>query len=133
MPLPQKQSKKRLWQPGLSEKNRARIEKLPFKNLILASVVINLTTAILVILLQKFLPPEVPLFYGLPKGEEQLANSVRLIIPSLVSFIIISFNSALSLFLDDDFSKKALILAGASVVFLTTITTLKIILLVGSF
>ncbi len=83
--------------------------------------------------LQKSLPPEVPLFYGLPRTEEQLAPSLSLIIPSLASIAIIVVNLLISQFLKDDYLRKVLVLVGVTGVFFATITTLKIIFLVGSF
>lgn len=128
-----KQTRVKLWQGKLSDKSQKRLEVLPFKKLAFASLLISCATIVLVILLRKFLPPEVPLFYGRPKGEEQLATSFSLIIPSLVSFSILVLNSVVSLFLEDEFLRKALVLAGVSIVFFSTITTIKIFLLVGSF
>jgi len=41
---------------------------LPFKNYAVASFLVNILIIFSVILAQRFLPPEVPLFYGLAEG-----------------------------------------------------------------
>jgi hypothetical protein len=55
-----------------------------------------------------------------------------LVIPSGVSFLILLGNAALSLFIEDEFPKKVLAAASLMVSLFSAITTLKIILLVGS-
>ena len=57
---------------------------LPFKNYAIASLFVNLLIILSAILAQRFLPPEVPLFYGLAEGEEQLAPRLFLLLPSLL-------------------------------------------------
>lgn len=94
--------------------------------------IVSIVTAILVLIFQKTLPPQVPLFYGLPKGEGQLTSSINLVIPSLVSLAIITINFSLLILLDDDFLKRALVLTALVCVFFSTITTIKIFFLVGS-
>ncbi len=107
---------------------------LPFKNYIIASFLINLVIILSILVLGKFiLPPEVPLFYGLPQGQDQIADSLLLIIPSIVSVVIIVTNSFLAYITKDSFIKKSLILAGVLSVLFPLATTLKIIFLIGSF
>jgi hypothetical protein len=77
------------------------------------------------------LPPQIPLFYGLPETEERLAPAWMLITPSLVSFLILLINASLSLFVEDEFPRKILVASSLAVVIFSTITTLKIISLVG--
>jgi hypothetical protein len=79
------------------------------------------------------LPPQVPLFYGLPETEERLAPSWMLVVPSLASFLILLVNASLSLFIEEEFAKKVLVASSFSVALFSAITTLKIISLVGSF
>jgi len=109
-----------------------RISRVPFKRLIIAAVLINIVVVVLVFLAQNILPPEIPLFYGLPRGNEQLSTSIALVIPSLVSLAIIIVNVSISVVVEDEFLKKVLVLSGVFGVFFSTITTLKIIFLVGS-
>lgn len=60
------------------------------KNPLIFSLTISLFLIILILLLPKFLPARLPLFYSLPWGESQLAESKQfLIIPSVI--LILSF------------------------------------------
>ena len=103
------------------------------KSGILRVSIISLVVIVLVVILQKALPPQVPLFYGLPKGEEQLAPSINLIIPSLLSLAIVVVNSSILLIIEDDFLQKVLVFTAVVCVFFSTITTIKIFFLVGIF
>lgn len=94
---------------------------------------ISFLSLVFALIIQKALPPQIPLFYGLPQGEEQLSTSLGLTIPSAFSFIVILINYFLVRFLKDDFLKKALSVAGLAVSVLAAITTVKIAFLVGHF
>lgn len=109
------------------------VNKLPFIKLALISGAVSLLNILGVLLMQKNLPDEAPLFYGLAEGQEQLTTSQGLLIPGFVSFAITFVNIALSLILSDKFLKQSLIVASLIVNAFLTITTVKIILLVGSF
>ena len=109
------------------------VSTLPFKNYAIASLFVNILIILSVILAQRFLPPEVPLFYGLAEGEDQLAPRLFLPIPSLASLVVLTINSLISSRVEDTFIKKALILAAIGTTFFAAITTLKIMFLVGSF
>ncbi len=109
------------------------VSALPFKNYAVASLLVNILIILSVILAQRFLPPEVPLFYGLAEGDEQLAPRLFLLIPSLASLVVLVANSLVSSRVEDAFIKKALILAAIGTTFFAAITTLKIMFLVGSF
>lgn len=115
------------------KKDLEQKDLVPFKKLLIFVFVLGLGTIGLVVLLQRSLPPEVPLFYGLPKTEEQIAPSLSLIIPSLAALTIIIINLLISQFIKDEYLKSVLVLVGVAGVFFATITTLKIIFLVGSF
>ena len=97
------------------------------------AAVLNLAVAGIAIFALLRLPPQVPLFYGLPETEERIASSWMLVIPSGVSFLILLVNASLSLFIEDEFPKKILVAASFAVTLFSAITTLKIISLVGSF
>jgi len=97
------------------------------------SFALCLVVAGIALLTLSSLPPQVPLFYGLPETEERLAPSWMLVVPSVVSFLILLANASLSLFVEDEFPKKILMAASLAAVLFSTITTLKIISLVGSF
>lgn len=78
------------------------------------------------------LPPQVPLFYSRPWGEEQLATPASLFILPGLSLIIFLINSALSLFLDEEEKLGRSLLTGTAMLFslLCLITLIKIIRLV---
>lgn len=98
-----------------------------------AGCLISFLSLAFALIVRKVLPPQIPLFYGLPQGEEQLSTSLGLTIPSAFSFIVILINYFLVRFLKDDFLKKALAVASLVVSVLAGITTVKIAFLVGHF
>lgn len=107
---------------------------IPYKNYVATSIFINLIIVVSILILRSsILPPQVPLFYGLAQGEEQLAPSAALTIPSLVSILILLINIAISFLFTDEFLKKTLVISGIATTFFSVITTLKIAFLVGSF
>lgn len=119
---------KKTWQvKRLAPKN------IPLLKLALFATGLNLATIAAVILLQSRLPPEVPLFYGLAAGQEQLAPSLSLIIPPIISMVIILVNTILSSVIKNNLLKSFLIVAAATSSLFSTTTILKIIFLVGSF
>ena len=113
--------------------DRQVLADIPFIKWVYASFVFNLVVILLVLAIQKWLPPQVPLFYGMAEGEGQLAKSILLPIPSLAAIGISLANILISLSIKDLFIKKALIVAGLGVTFLATITVFKIVFLLGSF
>lgn len=106
---------------------------VPYKEIVLPAIALNLVVLILTILVQNNLPPVVPLFYGLPTGEEELSQKIFLTIPSLISLLIIFANVVLIKYTKDSFLPKVLLglIIGSTI--LGAITTIKIIFLVGSF
>lgn len=110
------------------------LPKIPLRNVLLSSFAINLFTLLIVLIAQKYLPPKLPLFYGLPQGEEQLAPSHGLFIPGIFSLIINLINTLIIIFiLKEDFLRKTLIFASLAVSLFSLTTSIKIMLLVGSF
>lgn len=107
--------------------------KLPSRNYVYSSLGISFLIMILVFVLKDLLPPQVPLYYGKPVGEDQLVPTLGLLIAPGVSLGIIIINIALSRIVSDVFFKKALIMSSFFVSLLTAITILKIIFLVGFF
>jgi hypothetical protein len=107
--------------------------KLPAKKFIYGTFGISLFNIVLVLSLQNFIPPQVPLFYGEAVGENQITTQIGLIIPGLLAFSITIINLILALILESDFLQKVLIFSAFAVSLLSLITTVKIILLVGSF
>lgn len=92
-------------------------------------------TLSLLILILKWpnLPPELPLYYSLPWGEEQLVNPLGLLILPLSSFFIFILNFSLaSLFLGkkEPWLTRILILTATIFSFLSTWALIKIIFLI---
>lgn len=109
------------------------LPRIPLRKVFLSSFAINLFTLALVFVAQKYLPPELPLFYGLPQGEDQLAPTHGLFIPGFFSLIINLINTLIILTVKEDFLRKTLIFASLAVSLFSLTTSIKIILLVGSF
>ncbi|MFH1863384.1 MAG: hypothetical protein ABIJ85_00525 [bacterium] len=108
-------------------------ESSVLKNFFIYSLSINVLAIASVFIGQSFLPPQVPLYYGLPEGESQLANSLGLVIPSTVSLLILTVNFILIKMLKEDYLKKILATVSLVASVFAIITTIKIIFLVGSF
>jgi len=109
-----------------------RFEKLPLKNLIIFSLATNLLFLLIAGLSTFILPPEIPLFYGLPKTSEQLVKSFLITIPSLITFILTIINSVIAINIEGQYLKKALAFVTILLTVLNIVTTYKIIALVGS-
>lgn len=100
--------------------------------IVFITVVVNLCLILAIFLLQDYLPPTIPLWYGKPQGVDQLATVKMLIIPPFFSLAITVFNLFFVKLTQDVFLKKVLYgLAFVSTV-LASITVVKIILLVGN-
>ncbi len=108
-------------------------KKIPYRGCIYASVFLNTVSAIAIFALKGFLPPVVPLFYGLPTGAEQLTPTLGLLLVPAVGLIITFINVFVSVISKDDFLKKSLIISSVFISLLLTITVIKIVLLVGFF
>lgn len=108
-------------------------EKLPLKSCVYASFGVSLFLALVILLFQKALPPQVPLFYGEPVGEGQLVGSAYLLVAPLFAFAITLLNSFIASKIDDDFTKKFLIVSAFFVSILIFITLTKVFFLVGTF
>jgi len=124
---------KKLWKEKFGQEQKVISDETPFRQYVIYAVFGNIIVVLLTLLVHRWLPPEVPLFYGKPEGEEQLASSWLLVLPSLVSLLILFVNLAISSLTKSDFLKKTLVLAGIGACLFSIITTLKIIFLVGSF
>jgi hypothetical protein len=125
---------KNKWLDKFNPAEKIDRENFPLKGYLKAALFINLAVIILVIVFQGFLPPQVPLFYGLAEGEEQLASRIWLILPNLISLLTMIANLFLaSLNKKDEFTQKILVFVAIAVTFLATVTTVRIALLVGSF
>ena len=109
-----------------------RFEKLPLRYLFIVSFIINAIFIIFGLVSTFILPPEIPLFYGLPKNSEQLANSMLIILPSSISIFMTLINALISINLESQYLKKTMAFASIAVTILGTIATYKIIFLVGA-
>ena len=107
--------------------------KFPNANLVYLCFGVGLVTIAAVMVVQNNLPPEVPLFYGRPEGVEQLAGKQFLVVPSLVALGVLSANTFFSFFVRDFFVQKVLVFTAFVSLMFAIITTVKIVLLVGSF
>lgn len=110
-----------------------RFEKLPFKKLIVISLFLNVIMVGVGLLAKLILPPEIPLFFGLPQTSEQLASSTYIILPATMSFCISILNSTIAVLLNNSYLKRVLAFATILVTILSLIATFKIIFLVGSY
>jgi hypothetical protein len=117
----------------LIKKTENSIASIPLKKVLYVSFALTLISISAVLVFQQSLPPEVPLFYGLPEGDGQLTSSKGLVIPSLLSLAILAVNTTVSFFTKNAFLKKTLIIAVFATSFFLTVTTFKILFLVGSF
>ncbi len=123
---------KKIWSDAFTKNTIS--QKLPYKKYIYAAIAIDvlLTSAVLALSYFNRLPPEVPLFYGQPEGEQMLASNWALVLPALSSVTFLGVNCIFAYFTKDDYLKKTLILSGILLSFLAMITTLEIIWLVGN-
>lgn len=109
------------------------LSTVPYINVVLVCFAVNSIVICAILLLKRFLPPQIPLYYGLPRSGEQVANSSALITPTLASTAVVVINTLLAILIKEDFLKKTLVLISAIGVFLSVLTTAKILFLVGSF
>ena len=103
------------------------------KKIFTVSLSISVLSILSALVAQSFLPPQIPLYYGLPVGEEQLSSSLGLVVPGIVSLFILGGNFMLVKIMKDDFLIKILAVVPLIASFFAIITTFKIIFLVGSF
>ncbi len=104
--------------------------QIPYRNYVFASIAFGVVTIILVVVASNWLPPLVPLFYGLPESEEQLVPTLGLSIPAIVSLVICGVNIAIAMFQEDEFLKKTLVASSLVATLFAVVTTLKIIWLI---
>jgi hypothetical protein len=78
------------------------------------------------------LPPEIPLFYSKPWGQEQLAQTPFIFLPITVSLVFLAINMIIAkqMFNKEEFAKKILTLGSMTGVILAAVTTIKIVLLI---
>ena len=117
----------------LTTKRDSVLSEIPFYKLALFVIVVNIILIVLILVFEKSIPPEIPLFYGLPESAEQLTTTRSLIIPPSASTMVIIINTTLAVFTKDDFLKKALMVSAIATGIFSSIAVFKVALLVGSF
>lgn len=108
-----------------------KFEKIPLLKIVIVCLLINVSLIIIGTLSQFILPPQIPLFFGLPQTEQQLASSIYIILPALLSLIITLFNLFLVTKLYDIYLKKMFIFTSLVLTLLSSVAIIKIIFLVG--
>ena len=108
-------------------------KKITFVNYFLAAAILNALSLLAPVVLRKFLPPVVPLLYGRPTGEGQLVPTLGLLIAPAAALLITAINLLLNLSTKDDFLKKVFAASALVISIVTTITVIKVMLLVGFF
>jgi hypothetical protein len=122
---------KKDWLNKLSYRKEIEKSKVPFSKQIILCLIINLVMILLTTLSILVLPPQIPLLYGLPEGEEQLVSNWAITIPNLAALIIMFTNSIFAIYTKDEYLKKIIVIAGFTVSFFAIITVIKIFFLVG--
>lgn len=93
-------------------------------------VFLAVTLLVLVISWVK-LPPELPLFFSKPRGEQQLANVFQIVIPLGIGLLFLFINSILAQYLNQyPLLRRMLILGGTLICVAISITLLRIVLIV---
>ena len=92
-----------------------------------------LVSILSILIAKSFLPPVIPIFFGKPTGDEQLASYWFLFTIPGISIIISTINIIVSTSGKDEFIKKVLAVGSFLISFMATVTVTKIILLVGFF
>lgn len=103
------------------------------KKFLFAGLLINLVLICFAFLARPYLPPQIPLYYGVAEAEGIIAPSWALVVPSLVSLGILGVNFFLSILTQDEFLKKTLLFSTFAAYLFAIITILKILVLVGNF
>ena len=112
---------------------KINIDSIPFWKPSGYIFVFNLLVILFIVLFESKLPPEIPLYYGRPKGDEQLAKSLYLLIPPIFSAVVVVVNLAIMKLAIQEFLQKILLGVAFLITILSTITVAKIFLLVSSF
>jgi hypothetical protein len=106
---------------------------IPYKGCVYFSIILNLVLIVCIFVLKQFLPPVVPLFYGLPSGAEQLVPVVELLVAPAIGLVVTILNVVICNNVDDLFLKRTFIISSVFVSILLAITVVKVIFLVGFF
>lgn len=113
-----------------------KIKQLIYDNrikiIIRAHLFIFLLFFIFIIFKWSSLPPQLPLFYSLPKGEEQLGNPLQFLLLPFFSLLIFGINFTLAAYFYPKERLFSVLMAVISLIssFLLLITFIKIIFLI---
>lgn len=79
------------------------------------------------------LPPQVPLFYSRPEGENQIADTIYLVIIPLIQWTLILCNMIFykKLFKDTIFIKKILEFLNIAIIIITTYIFIRVLFLIA--
>lgn len=127
-----KQSKS-FYKVKISKVDKNEIKTRFFSKPVYLSFVLNIISMAFILLIQKHLPPQIPLYYGLPEGEAQLVSPLWLLLPAVICFILTAINSFLSIYLKNNFIKKLPIFTSITLSAFSTITIFEIAFLIGQF
>ena len=106
------------------------MKKGQLQKLAIVCFIINAVIVVVILAVKKNLPPIVPLFYGLPEGQGQLTVNTTLLLPPAISSVFTIINLLVSRLTKDNFIEKVSAGLTITALALSTITVVKIILLV---
>lgn len=117
-------------QPSIGLKKGFNKKNIEFPHLTLIVLSLNVVFIVILILISKDLPPQVPLYYGLPRGEQQLISPAALVLPIVLSSLFIVINNIVAYFIESLFLKRVLVFGSYFVSLLSIITIVNIIFLI---
>ena len=86
-------------------KESLSFQRTPLVKLLRLSFILSLVNIVVVLLIKNFLPPQIPLYYGLAEGQEQLSGTLGLVVPGILSLSLTSVNTIIMFFVKDNFIK----------------------------
>ena len=92
-------------------KESLSFQRTPLVKLLRLSFILSLVNIVVVLLIKNFLPPQIPLYYGLAEGQEQLSGTLGLVVPGILSLSLTSVNTIIMFFVKDNFIKQTLIIS----------------------
>lgn len=95
-------------------------------------ILIQAVAGILILLRKEHISPVVPLYFGQPSGDAQVAPQIALLIPTGISFAATILGIIISSIYNDEFLNKIILGTIIALTILSTITTFNIIALVGT-
>lgn len=116
----------------MKPKQEKKIEHFAYPKTTSLMIVFAIIMLSFLILRNEILPPEIPLYYGATIGNEQLGSSLEIILPTIISLTIIIVNLSIAYLSKELFIKKVLTVTALSCLVISSITTIKILLLVGN-